>query len=449
MSWPALLNHYPLLYADSLTYVEDGVPVARAVFLHQLSDYYGMRSFIYSLVILPFHWDKNPWPVVALQALITAYVIWLVVRSILLRKTVSRYLILIAVLSLLTSVSWFSSLVMPDILGPVLYLCVYLLLFARENLSRAERVVVGLITWWAVTSHATHLMLATGLCILLALAVVLWRRRTRGIWKGIAEVAVIILLAAGAQVALNTYLYGKPSLNGDRPPFLMARVIADGPGRWYLEKHCPQANLAVCKFVHSLNNDSDDFIWGANGVWENADDTEKSQMLQEEVPFVLATLREFPRAQLSKSAYNFKQQLISIGLYDLDADDYVREDFDHAFPGKVSHYLESRQARRLLPLAYFSNIHYRTVVASLVVIGVFIVLAWRLKHARLAGLSMVIVSMVVTNAFVTGAISTVEDRYESRVIWLLPLLAGLLAMEWLEHRRAGKSRGARIEIKEG
>jgi hypothetical protein len=43
--------------------------------------------------------------------------------------------------------------------------------------------------------------------------------------------------------------------------------------------------------------------------------------------------------------------------------------------------------------------------------------------------------------------STVEDRYESRVIWLLPLMAGLLAMEWLEHRvntvtRREKTEGA-------
>jgi len=45
-----------------MTYLSDGRVVARALFLHQLSKYYGVRSFFYSLVILPFHWNICPWP---------------------------------------------------------------------------------------------------------------------------------------------------------------------------------------------------------------------------------------------------------------------------------------------------------------------------------------------------------------------------------------------------
>jgi hypothetical protein len=41
--------------------------------------------------------------------------------------------------------------------------------------------------------------------------------------------------------------------------------------------------------------------------------------------------------------------------------------------------------------------------------------------------------MVIANAFVTGVLSMVEDRFQSRVIWLLSLLAGLFVMDWLDH----------------
>jgi hypothetical protein len=231
MTWPALFNRYPLLYPDSMTYLGDGRLVARALFLHELSDYYGMRSFIYSLGILPFHWNLTQWPVVALHALLTGFVVWLVVRSILSRQTVWCYLVLGALLSLLTSLSWFVSLIMPDTHGPVLYLCIYLLVFARETLSRVERLVVILIAWWAVASHATHLMLAAGMCVLLASLLVLRHQSTRRRLRAVGEVALIVLLAAAAQLALHAYLYGEPSLNGPRPTFLMARVIADGHGR--------------------------------------------------------------------------------------------------------------------------------------------------------------------------------------------------------------------------
>ena len=63
MTWPAFYNGFPLLYPDSMTYLGDGPAVARKIFLHQSSNYYGMRSFFYSLGILPLHWNITAWPI--------------------------------------------------------------------------------------------------------------------------------------------------------------------------------------------------------------------------------------------------------------------------------------------------------------------------------------------------------------------------------------------------
>ena len=149
MPWPAFYNGYPLLYPDSMSYLEDGPLVARALFLHRFSADYGGRSFIYCLGILPLHWNVTPWPIVGLNSLLTAYVLWLVVRSILPRKTMTQYVLLVASLSLLTSVGWYVSLIMPDIYGPVLYLSIFLLVLAPETLSRAERLSLVLMAWWS------------------------------------------------------------------------------------------------------------------------------------------------------------------------------------------------------------------------------------------------------------------------------------------------------------
>jgi hypothetical protein len=48
---------------------------------------------------------------------------------------------------------------------------------------------------------------------------------------------------------------------------------------------------------------------------------------------------------------------------------------------------------------------------------------------------VVIVSTVVAHALVTGPLSMVEDRFQSRVIWLLSFLAALFVMVWLDRRR--------------
>ncbi len=51
---------------------------------------------------------------------------------------------------------------------------------------------------------------------------------------------------------------------------------------------------------------------------------------------------------------------------------------------------------------------------------------------RVIGLTAVIVFVVVANAAVTGVLSNVEDRYQARVIWLVPLLAGVFVLTWLD-----------------
>jgi drug/metabolite transporter (DMT)-like permease len=111
------------------------------------------------------------------------------------------------------------------------------------------------------------------------------------------------------------------------------------------------------------------------------------------------------------------------------------EVFESVLPGGRPRYLQSRQARDALPLAleFFTSVQNWTVITSLVVIGVFLPRMWRLRPSRLVGLGVVIVSTVVANALVTGALSMVEDRFQSRVIWLVPLLAGVLVLDWRDH----------------
>ena len=435
LSWPALYNGFPLLYPDSMTYLDDGRIVARAVFLHDFSEYYGMRSLFYSLSILPWHWNLNPWPVIYLQCLLVAWVVWLVVRSIAPRRTAPRYLALMLLVSLLTSASWYSAFLMPDILGPVAYLAIYLLAFARESLSRAERVGLYVAAWWGLTAHASHLLLAAGLCVLLVVYAAFERQPFLGRLRALGEVAAILALAAGTQMALNGYLYGKPSLNGERPPYLLARVIADGPGRWYLEGHCDKAQWAVCGDLQELSGDSDGFLWGEAGGYEASSDSERARLKQEEMPLVLATARAYPRQQFERSAANFREQLLAFGLYGFDANPWTLGQFDYVLPEARASYLGSREARNELPLDTVTSIQWWTVLASLVAMAVAIPLLWRHHSARLAGLSLVILSMVILNALVTGVLSVVDDRYGCRVMWLIPLLAGIFVLDWVEQRK--------------
>ncbi len=439
LTWPALYNHYPLLYPDTMTYMIGGRPIAIALFEHRFARYFGMRSLVYTLGIYPFHWNVSPWPIVALNALLAAYILWLVVRSLFPHGTAVRYLLLVGLLSLLTSLSWYVSMAMPDLLGPLLYLSIYLLVFAPETLSRLEWLAVAVIAGWGVASHATHVVLAAGVCLLLAC---LWLLRSPPLKQRILAVggaALVVLVATASLLGLHTYLYGEQTLSANMPPVLTARVIADGPGRWYLQRNCGEVHFALCAYAGELPGSAENFLWNPQGVWSKARKSSGDRIKKEEIPFVLAVLRAYPREEMSIAAASFWQQLAAFGVRDLTGQDWTLQAIDAALPGKKPMYLNSGQITGRLPLDFFTALQFWTVIASVAAVALLFPILSRGQPPRLLGLGSVIFPVIIANALVTGALALVEARYQSRVIWLLPLFAGILLFYCIDGRRAQAS----------
>ena len=375
MAWPALYNRYPLLYPDSLSYLGDGKLVAQALFQREFSDYYGFRSLIYSVGILPLHWN-SPWPVVVFNALLTSYILWLVVRSLFPERTSINFLALVALLSLLTGLGWLVGWIMPDIFGPLLYLSLYLLVLANESLSPVERGAVVLIAWWGVTAHSTHLLLGGSLCVVLMATLLVQGRPWRQSLQSTGPAVAVILAAALAQLGLNGYLYREISLNGNRPPYLLARVYADGPGKWYLQQHCGELRLPICAQLEELPDNVDDFLWGDHG-WSEATTEQQVLLRQQELPVVIGTLRSYPRQELLICARHFWQQLRAYGVYSYDANQYLGENINNTLPGQGALYQRSLQSRGALPEEFFTSVQGWTVTVSLIVAVAWLLFARR------------------------------------------------------------------------
>jgi hypothetical protein len=433
--WPALLNRYPLLYGDSLSYLGQGRGVVEQ-FLHRTGDFAGMRSELYSLGIYFWHWGISPWPVVALHALLTAYILYLVVRATLPQHTTQRFFVIAIILSSFTTMSWYVSLIMPDILGALLYLSFCLLVFARESLSKFERIALLVIAWWCIVSHATHLVLAAWILLLLALLFVFRNHVMQGRGRALAEIAVVIAVATASQLAIHAYLYGQPSLNGRPLPYLTARFVADGPARTYLQTHCASEHWVLCTRVSNLPTTDDDFIWGDTTIWTVSTPAEKLQIMREEKPLILATLRTYPRQQLAISFGNFWDQLTDFGVNDFDNNTWMEGAIEETMPGAHARYERSLQAQSHVPSNFFTQLQRWPVYAAALVVAAFLPWLWRRREVQLLGFFVIIVPTLIANAFLTGVFSEVDSRYQARVIWLLPLLAGVILYRWKDARAA-------------
>jgi hypothetical protein len=234
-----------------------------------------------------------------------------------------------------------------------------------------------------------------------------------------------------AQLAVYSYLEGKLSLTGRRPPFLMARVLADGPGRWYLEQHCGQLQWTVCHHLDAKANNPNLFLWGQGNAYMSSPLSEQRQLEAEEKPLVLAVLHTYPRQQLARSADNFWQQLNSFGMYCCDVNPWLHANVGVAMPRAVEPFLRSREGRGDMHVIPYSHLLIAVVYSSLLVIVLSARLFLGRDAAPLRGLGMIVCSAALANALVTGVIAVVDPRYQSRLIWLVPMLAAICLMHWI------------------
>jgi hypothetical protein len=329
------------------------------------------------------------------------------------------------------------SFVLPDILGPVLYLCVFLIVFAAGELSGWELVGLALLAWWCVVSHGSHLLVAGALCVVLVLAWLLRWRVLRGCGGRLVGLAGVVLLAAGAQMELHARIYHTASLFGFRPPFLLARILADGPARGYLQRNCATLPWTICEFVQELPTNDAQFLWNPGSIWLKATPRQRQGLMQEEMPLVRATVHAYPLQQGERSLANFYDQLTTIGVYNCpDFNLFPAEMLNGIFPGLYDRFHRTPQSRDAMYEAVFRPVYNVAAVLSALTVAVLLPWLWRSREQRLQGLCVVVLFTVVANAFVTGVLSGVYPRYQGRVVWLLPLLAGLLLYRWKAREQA-------------
>ena len=157
LSWVALFNHAPLVFADSLGY-------ATAPLRGEVT---GLFSIFYSVLILPLHQGVTLWPVVFVQGAILTHLLYLTTRGVS-GGSISKpeTLLIIAGLCVFSSLPWITGQILPDVLSPVLLLGVFLLAFCGEQLRRAELLYVGTLTTAGIAAHLSHVPIAFGLILL-------------------------------------------------------------------------------------------------------------------------------------------------------------------------------------------------------------------------------------------------------------------------------------------
>lgn len=426
LTWPALMNGYPLAFIDTVSYLRHTT----------LGEHPWDKTAAYGPFIYAFHWAWTLWLPMAAQGILCSLLLWLTQRVATGIVTPMRHLLLCAGLALFTSVAWFTATIMPDALTGWVVLCLYLLGFGEARLTRAEMVFAGVVGAIAIAVHLSHLPAAGGLVLL----VLLLRRRLRPALRAAAPVAaaIVFLLAA------NLIAFGRPVLSAHGSFFLFARLQADGPAVDTLRRHCPDAGWYLCDYIGTLPMDADHFLWSPDSPAQRDRHGQARPMggtllAPEASAIVATTIREQPFAVARVMALNTLRQLGTTALGDtldnLDLQNSVQMGIRDQFsPAELARFDAGAQMRGVLPdlAAPFARVQGPVLVLALLAVFAWLARPAHWRDAERLGLVLMLLAALVGNAFGTGALSGPHQRYGARIAWILPLAA---ALAWAPRRR--------------
>ena len=371
------------------------------------------------------------WPSIVLQAAALLLAIALTLRHTV-GLSLSSVSAATVALALTTPVAFFASRLMPDAFAGVTILAIANLAVYGSHMSRAH-----LIAWTGLLSagllfHNTHVLIALSLLGACLFGCLLSRAPVSWLGLGCVLLGVLVAFAGDATFALATKkAFGVTPI---RPPFLTARLIADGPGTAYLRASCPASGFAVCRFVDRLPGATADlFLWSPDpargGVFTPASPDVRRSLSDEQFRFAIAVLRFDPVGEAIAMARNALLQAGMVSISDFNLNQQDKAEFRQELPPRYLEAVERTASwRDTIPVTDMSAVILIVLLLSSAYVVRFLVFRRR-DNARGRGLEKLVVFIVIgvlVNALVCGTLSEPYDRYQARVVWLIPFLAGLI-----------------------
>jgi hypothetical protein len=402
--WPALWNGYPLVFSDTGTYLAQAI-----------EHYVGWdRPVFYSLFLLPLHMTLTTWPAIVVQALLIAHVLHLVRRTLLPQASVWWLVPLAGAMSVASSLPWIASQLAPDVFTGVLVLVLALLIFVPDRLALGERIWLVAFAAFMIATHLSHVLLA----FLLLVVLLPFRPGGTTVVRSIAPLALAVI----ALVSVNLLAFGRASLAPFGNMFLLTRVIYDGPGMDALRRDCPSSGWRLCAFIDRMPTIEDDFLWREDGPVAQVGG---AKLVSSEANAIIgAALRAEPSSELLAFAHNSMRQLARFATGDglqpwpATVTPVIQRDFPQI---EMSTYATSRQTVGGLTVpGWMQTLHIVTALAG--VAGCCAMLLTS-RHHPSSGFAAAALLALLANAAITGGLSGPHDRYQSRIMWLPPLVA--------------------------
>jgi hypothetical protein len=457
LMWPAIYNGQPIFFPDTADYMNAADAGIHKVLglrsawtspeeeqdtsavQNQGKAVRSGRSIYYGVLLYAGEKTGGFWLTTFLQSVLLLFSLHLIARASGLRLW-SHLAVVVVAVAIFSPAALFASFLMPDVFAGVSILTCASLIAGSTRLNRTELWLAALTLTFALSVHFTHVLLAL---VATMLGLIGYRFapstvKLRGVLLVGASICLALLAGAAFDLAVKRFMGEAPVT----PPFVSARIIEDGPGYRYLRDTCPGNGLLVCHFLDRLPLTSDDFLWNhdpSHGVFGAADPESRRLLSAEQWRFAWATFTHAPLDALSSTGLDVLRQLYLIGASDFRYNDTEKREFAAEIPTDLWKRMQRTPAYTgAMPVRVFSWSSYIFALGSFIYV-MFWMLASRSaklsdESVSLYWLLVIALGTVIANAVICGGISSPQDRYQARVIWIVPALGAVAVLRKLTVR---------------
>jgi hypothetical protein len=390
------------------------------------------RPLAYGLFLRITSVGLSPWLVILMQNLITSYVLYSTVSTLIQdRRMISRtHLLSVSTLTFFSGIAWYSNQLMPDFTTPLVILILFVLM-NNEKLQWHNKTLLTILVIFGFIAHLSNILM--GLCFAVMI-LVYWIIKRKSIDQRqrikLFYCFSVVFFSLFTLAFINRIVDKEYSISKGSHVFMMAHLNDAGILKPFLCEHCDQPEWQshpLCPFKDSLPSDAAGFIWGSHlvdscGGWKNS-----------KAPFdqiIHQTIIE-PR-YLAMNAYKFIQYgLVQLGQIEIGhgltsyQNTTPLEQIQKWFPLEENNYKNSRQNRwngKDLNFDWINLFQLLWIICSccLIIYSFFNpILSLQIDGLVKQLIAFVILGIFI-NAIITGGLNSPYGRLQARVIWLLP-----------------------------
>jgi hypothetical protein len=423
-----LYNGYPLVYSDTGTYIYSGfdkfIPFDRPI--------------TYGLFLRFFSFHYSAWFVIIIQNLITAFVIYEALKVFFDKSNHFNkiYYVIIFSLVITTGIGWYSNQLMPDFFAPVTILVFYILM-QEKKISFYTKATLCLILIYSLITHFSHLLIGTTLLIVvIALKVILKHSFKQISFRRLYFIAALLFSSWIILPGINYLVEKQFVLSKGSHVFLMAHLDDTGILEKFLKENCSSNEFKDCKLCNykdSLPTDLASFIWSGDilentGGWKNSKD-EYNKIIYETIKRPKYLLLNVYRS-VTYGFIQLTKNEIGQGLSAYNKGSAPYGQIHWRFHNELNNYLNSRQNiwnGANLKFDFLNHVQLILLIFSTLIVILLFTSSIRLKinPNTLEFLIFVIISIIL-NSFITAGLNSPCERFQARVVWLLPLSVMIL-----------------------